>query len=316
VQFALSVNKIDTDELQHLTATSPSRPDGNGSLLNTVTGSGKLTVGSIKAQDILLGNVSAAIQLNHGQITLSPLSAGAFGGSVSGAITADMRPATPLCSAKTKLAGIDANALLSAVSSMKNQLYGSLSGTTDLSFALASSADLPRTLNGTLAFSLAKGEIKNVNIMGELAKAGKLLGNTSLANAGSSTALKELDGTLTFANGLATTNNLRAALDSGSLTASGSVNLVNQDLNMHVTATLAGQTAGGGILGAVLANNKGELVVPVIVTGNTAHMTFTPDVEAMAKQRLGGILGQKQNPDAKQQNPINSILNQFLKKKL
>jgi uncharacterized protein involved in outer membrane biogenesis len=323
VQFALSVNKVDTDELQHLTAgpqkSSAAQPGAGGSLLNNVTGGGKLAVGTIKAQDIVLSNVSASIQLNHGEITLSPLSAGAFGGTLSGAITADMRPQTPLCSAKTKLAGIDANALLSAVSSMKNQLYGSLSGTTDLKFALASSADLPRTLNGTLAFSLAKGEIKNVNIMGELAKAGKLLGNTALANSGSSTALKELSGTLNFANGVATTNNLKAALDSGSLTADGSVNLVNQDLNMHVTATLAsagGQTGGGGILGAVLANNKGELVVPVIVTGNTAHMIFAPDVAAMAKSRLGGLLGQKQSPDAKQQaNPVNSILNQFLKKK-
>jgi len=321
VQFALSANKIDTDELQHLMAPSkpspatPAKPSNSPSLLNSTTGGGKLQIGTLKAQEFVLTSVSAQVQLNHGLITLSPVSSAIFGGSVNGTISADMRPQTPLCSAKVTLAGIDANALMSAVSSMKNQLYGSLRGTTDLNFALASSNDLAKTLNGSLAFSLAKGELKNVNIQSELAKAGKVLGNSSLTNAGNSTSIKELSGTLNIANGVATTNNLKGALDSVSLTATGSFNLVNQDVNMHATATLPGSSG----LGIVLANNKGQTVVPVIVTGNISHMNFVPDVAAIAKMRvgsLGGLLGipTGQQQDGKQ-SPINSILNGFTKKK-
>jgi AsmA protein len=264
---------------------------------------------------MILTNVSALVQLNHGLVTLSPVSSQIFGGSVNGTISADMRPLTPLCSAKVKLAGIDANALMSAVSSMKNQLYGSLSGTSDIHFALASSNDLAKTLNGSIAFSLAKGELKNVNIQSELAKAGQLLGNSSLTNTGNSTPIKELSGTLNIANGVATTNNLKGALDNVSLTATGTFNLVNQDVNMHATATLPGSSG----LGVVLANNKGQTVVPVIVTGNMNHMNFVPDVAAIAKMRvgsLGGLLGAAtgQQQDGKQ-SPLNSILNGFTKKK-
>jgi uncharacterized protein YhdP len=294
---------------------TPGKASNGPSLLNSTTGSGKLQIGTLKAQEMILTNVSAQVQLNHGLVTLSPLSSQIFGGSINGNISADMRPQTPLCSAKVKLAGIDANALMSAVSSMKNQLYGSLSGNTDIRFALASSNDLAKTLNGSLAFSLAKGELKNVNIQSELAKAGKVLGNSSLEGAGNSTAIKELSGTLNIANGVATTNNLKGALDNVSLTATGSFNLVNQDVDMHATATLPGSSG----LGIVLANSRGQTVVPVIVTGNLTHMNFVPDLVAIAKMKvsgLGSLLGiPTGQQDGKSNNPLDSILGGFTKKK-
>jgi AsmA protein len=310
-------------------------------LLQLTTGSGTLAVGTIKAQDFVLTNVKAKCQLNRGVIQLSPLTAGVFGGQENGSLTADMRPTTPQCAVKAKLAGVDANALLSAVSSVKNTLYGSLAADSDMRFALASSADLARTLNGTLAFNLANGQLKNVNILGEISKVGKFLNSAALQSSGSGTALKKFSGTLNIVNGVASTNNLTAVLDAGSLAASGALNLVNQDVNMHMTATLGSSTSQsvggskvGGFLTTALANNKGELVLPVLVTGNMAHPIFAPDVQAMAKMKasgiLGSVLGQKgaggvlggilggakgKSGSQQQSNPVNSILDQFKKKK-
>ena len=259
-----------------------------------------------------------------------------------------MRPATPLCSVKMKFAGVDSNALLSAVSSMKNTLYGSLQADSDLHFAVGSGDDLTRTLNGTLNFDVSNGQLRNVNILNELAKIGKFLNSAPAQAAGNSTSLRKLAGTLNIVNGVANTNNLAAMLDSGSLSANGALNLVNQGVNMHLTAVIAsnisqavGGSKVGGYLNTALANDKGELVLPVIVTGNMAHPSFSPDVEAMAKLRLknglngvlgkqggavGGILngvlggGQKpqqgqQQQQQQQQNPLNSIFDQFKKKK-
>ena len=370
VQFALSADKIDTAELQNITApqpastkATPSAKPGSPqpSLLNSTTGSGTLAVGTLKAQDIVLTNVNTKCELNRGVVTLSPLSADVFGGKANGSLTADMRPAVPQSAVKMKLAGVDTNALLSAMSSMKNTLYGSLAADSDLRFALASGNDLTRSLNGTLNFNVTNGQLKNVNILEQISKVGKFL-NNSAAPAGSGTALQKLGGTLNIVNGVANTNNLTAALSSGSLSANGALNLVSQDVNMHMTAVLSsgtsqsvGGTKVGGFLNTALANNKGELVMPVLVTGNMAHPVFAPDVQAMAKMKLsnllptsgdpmkatsgvlgsvlankgggvGGILGgvlggqQQQNaqPGAQQQSPqnsINSILDQFKKKK-
>ena len=145
VQFALAADKIDTDEMEKLVApssakpaTPAAKPANQPGMLQSMTGGGTLSVGTLKAQQIVLTAVSTKATLNHGLITLSPLSAGAFNGKINGTMTADMRPNVPQCSVNAKLTGMDANALLSAVSTVKNELYGSLNANTNLKFALAS----------------------------------------------------------------------------------------------------------------------------------------------------------------------------------
>lgn len=306
---------------------------------------GKLSASSIQAQGLVLNNVHATANMNNGIVVLSPVSTGLFGGQGNGTITVDTRPARPLCSVKANLAGVDTNALLSALSSLKDTLYGSLAADTNLNFALGSSTDLAKTLNGTLAFNVTNGQLKNINILSELSKVGRFLQGAP-AGGGSGTALQKFSGTLNIKDGLATTNNLIATLKEGSLSAVGSLNLVNQGLDLHMTAVLAkgtssavGGTGIGGFLNTALANNQGELVLPVLVTGTTAHPIFAPDVQALAKMKvnrllpttgdpskltnglvgsvLGGVLGQHptQQKDQKEQSPLDSLFKQLGKKK-
>src|SRR5947209_4964308 len=51
-----------------------------------------------------------------------------------------------------------------------------------------------------------------------------------------------------------------------------------------------GGTNVGGFLQTALANNKGELVVPVKVTGTLQHPSFTPDAQSLAKMKLNNLL--------------------------
>ncbi len=304
VQFALAVDKIDVDELQSLMAKTqapektgtPGKASNSPSLLNSMTGGGTLTVNSIKSQQIVLSAVSTTAKLDHGLITLDPLSAGAFNGKVNGSLAADMRPTTPELLVNTKLSGVDANALMSAVSSMKNELYGSLGGTTKLKLSLAPGDALTRSLNGVVDFALANGELKNVNILGEISKFESLLGvgAKGSSSSGNTTKLKQCSGTLNIINGTATTNNLKAVSDDGTITANGSLNLVSDAIDMHMTA----------------------LSIPVLVTGTTAQMHFAPDTQALAKAKLGNLgstLGAITGK-GKQSNPLGGILGGLGKK--
>jgi uncharacterized protein involved in outer membrane biogenesis len=281
VQFALTADQINTTELQQIMAT-PSKPApatpakakaAEPSLFLSTTGSGTLAVGTLKAEDIVLKNVSAKCTLNHGVVQLAPLSAETFGGKATGNLTADMRPAVPQCAAQIKLAGVDANALLSSVSSIKNTVYGSLAADSNLRFALASSAELTKTLNGTLNFNLANGQIKNMNILGAISQVTKFLGNTPTSSVANGMAVKTFSGTLNIVNGVANTNNLTAALDAGSLTGKGALNLVNQDVNMNTVTKV-----------------NGIGTVPVLVTGNMASPKIVPDVAALAKANASGAI--------------------------
>ncbi len=370
VQFALAADKIDTADLQNLTKKSPAladtrqhaaAPSNQPSLFDQTTGSGTLSANSIQAQDILLTNVRANCKLDRGLIQLSPVTADLFGGKEAGAISINARGVQPAFTVKSKLSSLDSNALLSSLSSLHDTLYGRLSADANLGFTLESAtADLARTLNGTLAFDVTDGKLKNINILNEVARVGKFLNSAPAQASGAGTDLKRLSGTMAINNGVASTNNLTAALNAGSLSANGLVNLVDQGLNMHMTAVLnngtsqsVGGSGVGGYLNTALANNKGELVLPVLVTGSTAHPIITPDIQALAKMKLNNLLptsgdptkltsgiigavagkqgasgilnqvlgGGQQKPDAKSgatpqsNDPVNSILQQFGKKK-
>ncbi|HYZ72417.1 MAG TPA: AsmA family protein [Chthoniobacterales bacterium] len=308
LQFALTADNIDVAELEApasntAQAKSPSpNNEKQPSLVDELTGSGTLAAARIKSENIVLTNVHTTCKLNHGVIQLSPLTADLFGGKQEGALTLDVRPAKPLCSVHSKLSGVDSNALLSAVSSLRDTLYGTLNATTALAFTLGPSADLAKSLNGNLEFQIANGQLKNVNILNEIAKVGKFL-NSAPAQSGSGTALRKLSGTLLIKNGIASTNNLAAVLDAGSLAANGQLSLVDQSLNMHVNAVLGSQvsqTVGGsrvgGYLNTALSNSNGELVIPVNITGTTSHPVVTPDTRALAQMKLKNLLPTSGDP--------------------
>jgi hypothetical protein len=183
-----------------------------------------------------------------------------------------------------------------------------------------------------------------LDLPGELSKIGKFGGVTPKGY----TAISQMSGTFNLRNGVAQTNDMKAVLDIGNMAATGTINLVNQDLNMHVTAVLnkgfsqsVGGTGVGGYLQTALANKNGELVLPVLITGNMNHPLVAPDLEQIAKMRVnnllptasgllsgkggnnlgslvGGLLGGGQQQSGKpanqqkQNNPLGNALNQLL----
>src|SRR6202007_2653088 len=117
------------------------------------------------------------------------------------------------------------------------------------------------------------------------------------------TQLTQLTGNFDINNGVARTNDLKAVLDVGSLAAQGIIDLAAQRLNLHMTAALSqgySQNVGGsnigGFMNTALANNKGELVIPVLITGPLGHPAFAPDVEAMAKMKMNNLLPSVADP--------------------
>ncbi len=276
---------------------------------------GTISASSLQAQDIVLSNVHATCDMKDGVVQMSPVTAGVFGGQENGTITVDTKPAHPQCSVKAHLAGVDTNALLSAVSSMKGRLYGSLAADANLSFAVDASTNLARTLNGVLNFNVTNGELKNINLLGELSRIGNFLNKTAAAPNASGTPLKQFSGTLDVKDGVATTNNLTAVLPEGSLSGAGSLNLVNEGVDMRVNAVLSnttsktvGGTGVGGFLNTALANNKGELVMPVLITGSMAHPVVTPDAQSIAKMKVSRLLPTTADPSKLAGGLLGSVL--------
>src|SRR5262252_5821088 len=253
------------------------------SILTKMSGGGTINIGTIQYDDLVLNNAHSNVTLDHGVIRLNPTTADVYGGKESGAITIDMRPPQPVYTVNLKSDKVDANKLVSSVSDLKQTLYGMLASNVNASFSSSSASSIARSLNGTMAINLANGRLMNIDLLHELATVGKFAGGNFDA-AKNFTDFTQLGGNFDVKNGVAQTNDLKAVINGGTLAAAGLVNLADQSLNLHVTTVLkkelsqqVGGTQVGGYMNTALANNQGELVMPVIITGTFQHPRVAPD---------------------------------------
>src|SRR4029079_8666864 len=147
VQFSLNADKVNVAELQQLTATPPPAKRGALSLIPTanaqaasptiidkMTGGGDVTMGSVQYDQLLLQTLKATVVLDHGIVRMSPVTASVYNGQESGSIPLDLRQKPMAVSINSKLDQVDANKLLSSVSSVKETLYGMLAANGNTSF--------------------------------------------------------------------------------------------------------------------------------------------------------------------------------------
>jgi hypothetical protein len=325
IQLALNADKIDALEWQKLIAPTPAPKPGektSPSMLNKATGGGPVNIGTLTYDQLILNDVKSTVTLDHGIIKLSPVSAEVAGGLSTGAITIDTRQPQTQFMIAMSVQKVDANKLISSVSNVKNTLYGLLASNMQTQFhSVPAGKDIASTLNGHMALNLANGKIAGVDF---LQKLGGVAGFQSLGQAATgATELQKLTGDFDVQNGVARTTNLRADLGTGTMAGSGFLSLVDNSINMKITTVLnkaysqqVGGSQIGGFMSTALANNQGELVLPVIVTGTLQNPKIAPDTQAIAQMKLqnvvpslGSLLGGKGgNAQQGQGNALGQVL--------
>jgi AsmA protein len=162
------------------------------------------------------------------------------------------------------------------------------------------SANIAKTLNGTMDVDFNTVRIQGFDASRELARIGGFL-KPDQPQKGYTEVLR-LAGHINVRNGVAQTTDLYAQLLDGTLTTTGNSDLPSQTLDLKALAVFSkafsdkvgGSTKIGGFLTTALSNEKGEIVVPVLISGDIAKPTFRPDAKTflqLQKQRLvPGIL--------------------------
>jgi AsmA protein len=211
-------------------------------------------------------------------------------------------------------------------------------------------AEIMRALNGAMKLDFNNVKYSGANVNHELASIAGFLGSSVAQSGSGGTNISTMTGNIQVKNGIAQTNDLQAKLDLGNVGAIGTANLVDNTLNLHVTAVLSqatsqkvGGNSVGGFMQTALANSQGELVIPALVTGTFSNPRFAPDVQQIAQMKLKGLVpslnnpasvtgalqtllggakapaqnsaapqGQQQSP---QQNPVDQLIGLFGKKK-
>jgi AsmA protein len=330
-------------------------PADKPALNGTITGNNIQLSGKTIAQPIQIPSVN--LNLKPSQVQSNSFNVISGGTTLNTQFTLrNYQAATPTVDATVRAPNAQLPAILAMAKAYGVTSLDKLSGEGTMNLNMKatgpvkslSSAEIMRALNGTIDLNFNNVKYSGANISHELSTiAGFLNPNAGSQSTAGVTNISKMTGNIQVRNGLAQTNNLNAALDIGNVAAVGTANLVDQSLNMRVTAVLsqaASQKVGGNSVGGymqtALANNQGELVVPALVTGTFSNPRFAPDVQQIAQMKLKGLvpnlqnpgslagalqglLGQKGNaagtqaqpPQQQQQNPLDQVLGIFGKKK-
>jgi AsmA protein len=250
---------------------------------------GSLRIGSLKAANIKSSNVKINLKAHGGRVSVDPLSANLYQGSINGNLNVNAQ-ATPQISINQNLVGVNVAALTRDAAS-----FDTLEGKGNVGINLTMQGDtvtaMKKALNGNVSLNLADGAIKGINIAKKMRDAKSMLGKpgasaqTQAANKEEKTDFSELKGTFKVNNGIAHNEDLSMKSPLLRLSGNGDINLVQNSMNYVAKASLVKTLEGQGGKDSVAG-----LTVPVRISGPFADLKYTLDFGAMvsdsAKQKV------------------------------
>ena len=184
-------------------------------------GLGALTINKLPIE-------SASIKANgkDGLLTLENMRGELYNGNFNATASLDVRPAVPLLKAQKHITHVPVEKLLQTQQE-KPPVRGQLDLTADVSTSGNSQKAWVEGLNGTASFALSDGALIDANLEQQLCKGIATLNRKSLSGEprGKDTPFEELDGTLTFRNGVASNPDLKVRIPGLRVNGDGDIDL-------------------------------------------------------------------------------------------
>lgn len=298
IHFDVDVDQFDADlylpkKSAEAKSSQPEQPlDLSG--LRKLNLDGSLRIGALKVANVKSTKVRLDVKAHNGQVSVSPLSANLYQGSMNGSLSVNAQ-ATPSIAINQNLSGINVAALTKDAAN-----FDTLEGRGNVGMNLTMQGNtvnaMKKALNGNMSLNLADGAIKGINIAKKLRDAQGLLGKggasaqTQAANQSEKTDFSELKATFTVNSGVAHNDDLSLKSPLLRLTGAGDINIGNDSMNYVAKATLAKTLEGQGGKDAV-----GGITVPVRVSGPFSDLKYTLDFGAM----VGDTVKQKVQTEVK-----------------
>ncbi len=218
-------------------STSTSLPNKNSS------GSALVLEGNINAKKLSydaysLDNVKTTLQYSAEKLSLNNFSAGVFTGTTAGNIQVDFSGHSPTFAIHQKVSRVRTEEIL-------RTLLGSakMSGIANLAINVnasgSSSAAIKESLSGTVSFSVNNGVISGTDIDYKIDQAiAKYTTRAAMLSDRGQTPFTQLTGTSKFSSGTVANPNLELVTASVRVKASGTTNLMDNNINYELTCRL------------------------------------------------------------------------------
>lgn len=298
--FNLGIDRIDADRYQAKPAAPPQQQTGAAteapidlSGLKSLNANGSLSVGTLKVAGLQMNNVRLALHAGNGKLDVNPLSAKLYGGSLSGALSANASN-TPRITVKQTLTGIRLGALLKDAIK-KDPIDGTGNVQLDITTQGASIGQMKKALAGSARLDLRDGAVRGINLAQVIREGKARIGilkagaapQSGTGSASEKTDFSELSGSFRIANGVAHNEDLSVKSPLFRLGGTGDINLGADRLDYLVKATIVSTLQGQG--GPELQSLKG-VTIPVKLSGPFSTIGWKIDFEHMvgdlAKQKI------------------------------
>ncbi|GAA4652152.1 AsmA family protein [Kistimonas scapharcae] len=275
--------------------TAPSQQPANNSvvhptiipvdLIKPLNLEGKLSLSALTAKGFLFDHPTLTIKASNGVLSISKLNAGFYDGVIDSKASIDAN-GTPQLSTRSTVQGINLHALSKAIPDLQ-----AVTGKANASIRLLTSGltkpELIEHLNGVIEFHVDDGALHGMNlnktVCSGIAKIRKK--TISKDDWPDETEFTSLKGTFNISDGVATNNNLCAAMDQLNLCGGGKINLVNQSLDYSMGVTVTGSTAEEDEPACRINEKYADLSWPIRCSGKIGDS----DLCGIDEQRLGEL---------------------------
>jgi len=265
----------------------------------------KVSVDHWQFNQVHLSKVYAKVQLNNDTLTILPVQANFYQGTVRGEATVSLKKPAPILHISSTLKNVDMASLTNDLlgKNAKLKISGTGNTTIDTNTTGKTTDELLAQLNGTGHFSLDKGLIHGIDIAFFVDTANALINHQSLPTQlpNNSTEFGQLTGTFTIKKGIVYNADLLLESPFYTTRGNGSVNLLNKTMDYHLEVTVKVGSTNNKIL--ALAGKT----VPIHVSGNWSNPTVTLDTLALMQeigkeqlQKIGDKIDKALPPKASQ----------------
>ncbi len=291
LRFDLALDRIDVDRYLPPTAGSGATPAvatpgaaaavaGEPTGLRALTLDGRVRIGQAVVSGLTASDIEVNAKAAAGVLRLTPLAARLYQGRYAGDVVLDATGPRMRISLNESLNGVQIGPLLRDLTGQPERLTGQADLRARLQAIGNDTSAITRSLGGDAEFRFADGAVKGVNVAQFMREAAARLRGQPAPDASgpNQTDFTELSGTIQFANGIATNNDLSLRSPLLRIAGQGTADLGAEQIDYRIQASLVGTLEGQG--GAELSNLRG-VTVPVRVAGSFSQPRYALDVERL-----------------------------------
>ena len=325
-----SANQPATDQKASVTSAAQQEPAKAGTagpttgehpllpeaMLRKLNLDGSLKLNSLTAAGFVFEQPALTIHAAGGQQRVK-IASGFYQGTIDMTNSLNVRQAgNPQMAASANLDDISLQALaarLPELASLQGEVNASVNVTTHGQYANV----LTQNLNGEMSFNVDKGAFLGTNFDHLLCEAIASVRKKTLLKTddwGTTTEFSDLSVTMDIENGVATSDNLIAALANMNLKGDGYINLVDRKLDYHLGLNIPGGHAPGNDPACEVSEEFADVTWPVQCYGEFEDLKCGIDLERMARTVAEITQNRlKQKFEEKVQEPVKNLLQGLFK---